>query len=258
VAAAVPTITFAIANQTFGNAAFAVSASSVSSGAFTYTVVSGPATISGATVTLTGAGTVVLSATQAGNGSYAIGTQNASFTVAAEVFALAPGSASGSSNVTTSPGGTAIFNLMLTPSAGVTFPHALTFATTGTPPNSVVTFSPAIIAAGSGATAVTLTIQVSSSALARNEKISPNGPVVAAMLGFLLLPMAGMKQMRCRLRQASKSLLLVVAILGSIGVACLSGCGAGSPTPKNYAVLVTVTDTTSGVQSSTTLTLTVD
>jgi len=36
-----------------------------------YTVVSGPATVSGSTLTLTGAGTVVLSATQSGNSTYA-------------------------------------------------------------------------------------------------------------------------------------------------------------------------------------------
>ena len=60
VTAGTPTITFTVANQTYGTAPFAVSATSNSTGAFTYTVVSGPATISGSTVTLTGAGTVVL------------------------------------------------------------------------------------------------------------------------------------------------------------------------------------------------------
>jgi ligand-binding sensor domain-containing protein len=47
-------------------------------------VVSGPATISGSTVTLTGvAGTVVLQASQAAAGMYAAGTQSASFMVIA-------------------------------------------------------------------------------------------------------------------------------------------------------------------------------
>jgi hypothetical protein len=45
-------------------------------------VVSGPATVSGSTVTLTGAGTVVLQASQAVSGSYAAATQNATFAVA--------------------------------------------------------------------------------------------------------------------------------------------------------------------------------
>ena len=56
-------------------------ASSSSSGAVTYSVVSGPATVSGNTVTLTGAGTVVLSASQAASGAYAAATAQTSFTV---------------------------------------------------------------------------------------------------------------------------------------------------------------------------------
>ncbi|MGD0443487.1 MAG: hypothetical protein ABSA39_06080, partial [Edaphobacter sp.] len=89
VAAEVPTLSFAaIASQTFGNVPFMVSATSASSGAVTYTVVSGPATIVGNTVTLTGAGTVVLNASQAANGNFAAATATTSLTVAAEVPTL--------------------------------------------------------------------------------------------------------------------------------------------------------------------------
>jgi hypothetical protein len=89
VATEVPTLSFAtIPAETFGNAAFTVSATSASSGAVSYTVVSGPATIVGSTVTLTGSGTVVLSASQAANGNYAAATTTTSFTVATEVPAL--------------------------------------------------------------------------------------------------------------------------------------------------------------------------
>src|ERR1019366_9388609 len=56
-------------------------ATSNSTGAFTYSVVSGPASASGATVTISGVGTVVLQAAQAANGNYAAGTQTASFNV---------------------------------------------------------------------------------------------------------------------------------------------------------------------------------
>ena len=76
-----PTIAFTVPNKTFGAAPFAVSATSNSTGAFTYTVVSGPATISGATVTLTGAGTVVLQASEAADSNYAAGSKTATFTV---------------------------------------------------------------------------------------------------------------------------------------------------------------------------------
>ncbi len=90
VAREVPTLAFApIPPETYGNAAFAVSASSASSGAVTYTVASGPATIVGNTVTLTGIGTVVLNASQAAAGNYAAATATTSFNVAAEVPTLA-------------------------------------------------------------------------------------------------------------------------------------------------------------------------
>ena len=78
-----PTITFTVPNHTYGDAPFTVSAASNSTGAITYSLVSGPATISGSTVTLTGAGTVVLMASQAAASIYAAGSQTATFTVAA-------------------------------------------------------------------------------------------------------------------------------------------------------------------------------
>jgi len=79
-----PTITFSVANHHTQDRAFTVSASSNSAGAITYSVVSGPATMAGSTVTLTGvAGTVMLQASQAASGSFAAGTQTASFQVIA-------------------------------------------------------------------------------------------------------------------------------------------------------------------------------
>ena len=90
VAAATPTLSFApIPAQTAGGAPFTVSATSASSGAVTYKVVSGPATISGNTVTTTGSGTVVLSATQAASGNYASATASTSFTAGAQQAMLA-------------------------------------------------------------------------------------------------------------------------------------------------------------------------
>ena len=83
------TLTFtAIPAQTFGGAPFSVSATSASSGAVTYSVASGPATISGSTVTLTGAGTVMLQANQAAAGNYAAATATTTFTVAPEAATL--------------------------------------------------------------------------------------------------------------------------------------------------------------------------
>jgi hypothetical protein len=76
-----PIVAFAVANHTFGDVPFPVAATSASTGAFTYTVVSGPATIAGSTVTLNGAGTIVLQASEAADSNYTAATSNASFTV---------------------------------------------------------------------------------------------------------------------------------------------------------------------------------
>lgn len=76
-----PTISFTVANHTYGDAPFALAATSNSSGSFTYSLVSGPATVSGSTLTITGAGQVTVQASEAANGNYTAGTLNASFTV---------------------------------------------------------------------------------------------------------------------------------------------------------------------------------
>ena len=55
----------------------------------TYSVTSGPATISGSTVTITGVGTVVLGASQAATTNYTTATTSTSFTVAPATPTLA-------------------------------------------------------------------------------------------------------------------------------------------------------------------------
>jgi len=84
VAQATQSIVFpAIPNQVVGNPAFALTASASSKLAVTYTVISGPAKVSGSTVTVTGAGTVVIQAAQAGNSGFAPAPSvSVSFTVA--------------------------------------------------------------------------------------------------------------------------------------------------------------------------------
>ncbi len=84
-----PTISFnSIADRTYGAAPFRLGISSVSDGPVSYQVVSGPATISGSTLTITGAGTISLSATQVASGNYAAARTSTSFAVASEVPTL--------------------------------------------------------------------------------------------------------------------------------------------------------------------------
>ena len=85
---ATPALSFeAIAAHTYGNTAFTASATSASSGAVTYSLTSGPATINNSTglVTITGAGTVVLGASQAATANYTVATASITFTVSQAV-----------------------------------------------------------------------------------------------------------------------------------------------------------------------------
>ncbi len=75
IAKSTQTITFpAIPNHTVGDAPFTLSATASSGLAVSYAVTSGPATVAGSLVTLTGAGTVTIQASQAGNTTYAAAT----------------------------------------------------------------------------------------------------------------------------------------------------------------------------------------
>src|SRR5262249_33290524 len=69
-------------NHTFGDAAFALSATASSGLGVTFSVVSGPASITGNMLTINGAGSVTVRACQAGNGNYNAAPAGAqSFTV---------------------------------------------------------------------------------------------------------------------------------------------------------------------------------
>ena len=71
IAAAAQTITFPSPGpHTYGDPPFALGATASSGLPVSYAVVSGPATVSGSLLTLTGTGTVTLRAAQAGNGNY--------------------------------------------------------------------------------------------------------------------------------------------------------------------------------------------
>jgi uncharacterized repeat protein (TIGR01451 family) len=78
------TITFdQPANKTYGDASFGVSASSSSGLPLSFSIISGPATIVGSTVSLNGAGTVTVRASQSGNANYnAANDVDRSFSVA--------------------------------------------------------------------------------------------------------------------------------------------------------------------------------
>jgi RHS repeat-associated protein len=77
------TITFpAIGTHVYGDPNFSISASASSGLPVTFSIASGPATVSGSWITMTGLGTVTVTANQAGNANYAAASTSQSFTVA--------------------------------------------------------------------------------------------------------------------------------------------------------------------------------
>jgi hypothetical protein len=207
----------------------------------------------------------MLGASQAAGGNYAAATATTSFTVAA-----APAAPAGFTLTTTSsgsggggvlPGGAAAFNLMLAPGSGTTYPDALTLSAAGLPAGATATFSPATIPAGSGATAVTMTIQTVNMQTAHSETPSRSGQLGSMALAFLLLPIAGIKRVRRRLRKMPGLPVVLAAAALSLGaMACLNGCSSNgffNQAAKSYTVVVTATDTVTGAHSSTNVTLTV-
>jgi hypothetical protein len=77
------TITFTIASPQHTMVPLTLSSTSNSTGATTYSVASGPATISGGVATFTAGGTVMITANQAASASYAATAKTATFTVLA-------------------------------------------------------------------------------------------------------------------------------------------------------------------------------
>jgi sugar lactone lactonase YvrE len=256
-------LTFApIAAQNSDSIPFPVSATSASAGTVTYAVVSGPATIAGSTVRVTGVGTVVLSAIQAAAGNYAPAAATASFPVTAGFTLTATGS-SNAGSATVVPGGSAAFLLSLAPGTGTTFPDAMTFSITGLPSGATATFTPTTILAGAGATTVTLTILTANTAASVHEKPSPLAPSSSDAWSLaLLLPLLGAKRLRRRLQQMGRlSIVLVAGFAMSAAIAGLTGCGSNGPNyppAKTYTVAVTATDIVTGAHTSTNLTLTVE
>ena len=83
------TVTFApLSNRTYGDPDFSLSATASSTLGVTYSVVSGPATVNGNTVTVTGVGTVTIRASQSGDANWAAASSDQTFTVAPKALTV--------------------------------------------------------------------------------------------------------------------------------------------------------------------------
>jgi hypothetical protein len=180
-------------------------------------------------------------------------TVNASSAPATPPFTLDTGGSTSSQTVL--PGGTAVYALTVKPAAGLTLP-AMTFSASGLPVGATATFSPQTIAAGSGTTNVTLSIQSAplSARLEHNKKFDGGLSVIA--LGMLLLPFGGVMRRSGKRMMRLSSVLLLLA--GALTLAGLSGCAGGISSPNARTYDVKVTTTGDSISQSTTVTLVVE
>jgi len=187
-------------------------------------------------------------------------------------ISISGGGSAGTTSVTTTPGGTAIYSFTLSPVGSATFPATVTLSASGLPANATYTFLPASLPAGSGPTPVTLTIVLAPVTAASLQPAashaggtvegtkasnSPRLPYLA--LALLLLPFAG--RMRKTGRKLGRLLpLLVLLISGVAATMGITGCGSSSTgyfgqASKTYTIAVT--GTSGSLTHSTTVTLTV-
>ncbi|TAN22609.1 MAG: choice-of-anchor D domain-containing protein [Acidobacteria bacterium] len=166
---AAQTITFStISTQAYGAAPLTLAATASSGLPVTFVLVSGPATLSGDTLTLTGGGTVATEATQAGNNDYQAATPvTRTFLVTAPGLTISPstlafggeltGSTSAAQTVTLTNTGTSTLTIASLAASGgfaETSGCAATLAA-GAHCTAQVTYTPAVVGSSSGALTVT-------------------------------------------------------------------------------------------------------
>jgi hypothetical protein len=147
--------------------------------------------------------------------------------------------------------------LHVAPTAGQ-YPDSVQFAVAGTPAvPATYTFSPATVAAGAGATDVTMTIQLQALAGLNHGPVTSGG-IASIALGLLLLPWVSVRRMRRSGQRLGKSLGLSALLLVVLGATLnIMGCGGSSspstPVPVSDSILVNATS--GSVQHSVTVNL---
>ena len=241
----------------YGAAPITLTATASSGLSVSYTV-TGPATVSGNTLTITGVGTVVVTASQAGDATY-----KPAVSVSQTIIVNASNPAgdftivgTGSNSQTVIPGAGVRFTYALAPVNGV-YPGQVSFTATGLPPGATYSVSPTTIAANAGPQIVTLTVQTASS-LAQNHSESTSGAKL--LWALLLLPLTRAHKLRRSGKQMRRMIaMLLFFVAGIVSTLALTGCGSGNgflgQTPKDYTV--TLEATAGSVQHVSTVTLNV-
>jgi hypothetical protein len=156
-------------------------------------------------------------------------------------------------NVTIDHGGTATYSLLIAPVGGAETAGVVSFAVSGEPEGSTITFSPAFIAASTGTTPVTLTIRtpnypVGPWSLLRAGEGTTSLAVLTLGCGLLF----SLRRRRTLLHRLGCIAVLLISGIAALG---LAGCGSGWKT-QHYTL--TVTAASGNLSHSTTLTLTTE
>jgi hypothetical protein len=224
------------------------------------TLSGGKATLTG--VVLSGIGTHTITVNYAGVSNLFFQSSSTTSVAVGQDFTLtAPGSTGTTLSSTVTAGDAAVFGLQFAPQAGSsTFASAVTFTLTGYPAGATYTITPSTIAAGSGTTAVTVTVMTAKQQTTAASS-SPKGGIGFPKLALLAfcLPLFGMRKLRRALRAQMKSSALLLVMLAVLMVAGMTACGSGSgflaQTPQAYPM--TLTGTSGALHHSVTLNLTV-
>ena len=207
----------------------------------TSTVTAGVATLTTAVLPL---GSSSVTSVYSGDSNFTVSTSS---TVTEMVsgsdfaFVLVPSSNSPAVQ-TVAPGGTATYNFTVTPSLA-SFPQAVAFTVSGLPPGATYTLTPSSIAAGAGATPMTLVVTTTDPLAQLSRRGKPWMGLTVPLL--LLLPFAGIKRTGDvveRPRRRPHLLLLVLLLTGVLGT--LTGCGSGGffgTSQQTYNIVVTAT-----------------
>jgi hypothetical protein len=185
------------------------------------------------------AGTHSITAVYSGDSNFA-GVTSGTLSQVIENFTIAT-QGTGTTTVTASPGGQAVYTFTVAPPSGTTFAGPITFSVTGLPAGATATFSPATVLAGAGTTTVTMTVTLSSSAAATPAEKPFGGGAIPIALGLVLLPFGFGLRRKFRGWGTTASLLIIGMALAAGLTACGGSGGSSTPPPQTYSLTISAT-----------------